>query len=208
MTEALAVQRATQPFSLKAYVVLEEGDGTGGIVFAKSNAQARREGSERYADGDFDSVSCRRAGEFDHYYPGPVPTSVLFEHGWWFQCGGCRKRLDADVAYDEKLSPIFDEKRGFAWCSPWHKLDDVERDGKYEALKSLGAVMARLALPDDCTILDGMVISQRHGKVGAKFNFPGGMWLATWDNVDGVQVAHADQNAWAQFVQDGGQSCR
>jgi hypothetical protein len=82
---------------LKAYAVTETTEGTGGIVYAKTNAQARREGSCQFGDGDFHGWECRRAPEFDSMAPHGPSREDLFEHGWWFECEECSShaRLDS-----------------------------------------------------------------------------------------------------------------
>ena len=81
---------------LKAYQVLETTENTGGIVYAKTNAQARREGSERCGDGDFHGWECHRAPEFDHLYPHGPDLVDLFYAGWFMDCAECRQRATHD----------------------------------------------------------------------------------------------------------------
>lgn len=63
--------------SLKAYYVLEDCENTGGIVFARSSAEARREGSREFGDGDFNWGRARRVPWADGYAPGPVPFKMM-----------------------------------------------------------------------------------------------------------------------------------
>lgn len=96
----------SQATNEKAFVVLEEMEGTGGIVFAKTNAQARRIGSETYADGDFDMVTCRRAPYADHCVStGRVPVSLLIENGWHFECAWSGMRIDLEALDELDLWP-------------------------------------------------------------------------------------------------------
>lgn len=84
---------------LKAYEVrADDFDGGGSVVitFATNNATARREGAAKLDLEWHDIDSCRRAPQFDQYAPGPVPPLVLIEHGWWFECGWCGAKVDAD----------------------------------------------------------------------------------------------------------------
>lgn len=74
---------------LLAYRVVEDCESTGGIVFAKTNAQARRLGASDFNAGEFDGLICNRAPEFDKYCPGPVPREALFENGWYYECEEC-----------------------------------------------------------------------------------------------------------------------
>lgn len=52
---------ATKEKPLLAYTVLEKGEDTGGIIFARSNIEARKRGSCEWSDGDiplFPAVEC------------------------------------------------------------------------------------------------------------------------------------------------------
>ncbi len=82
-------QRKEKP--LVAYQVLEDGDGSGGIVFAKTNAHAARLGSAEFGDGEFDWGRASRLPWADAYVEqGYVPRRVMWAHGWWFTCDRCR----------------------------------------------------------------------------------------------------------------------
>lgn len=81
---------------LLAYSVTETTEGTGGIVYAKTNAQARREGSQQHGDGDFYGWEARRAPEFDGMDPHGPSREELFDHGWWFDCEECNRRAQHD----------------------------------------------------------------------------------------------------------------
>lgn len=100
----MEISQATREKPNKAFVVLEEMENTGGIVFAKTNAQARRIGASRFSDGDFDSVSCRRAPYADHCVGiGGVPASLLIENGWHFECSWSGERIDLDMLDERGL---------------------------------------------------------------------------------------------------------
>lgn len=170
---------------LKAYVVQEEDELTGGVVFARFHAEARRNGAGMYGDGDWESVMCYRAREFDAYAPGPVPALVMIQHGWWLECGHCNKRISEDDIQDRQLRPV--ELGETAYCSPWCRLDDVEKRGQHRAHEKLGAVMAAQHLPPFCTVTNGAIFSDMGRRVlGAHFTYPGdtspagsGTWRAS-----------------------------
>lgn len=91
---------------LVAYSV--QADECGCVRFARSGAQARREGASEM-DTDWEGIeTCRRAPQFDHYSPGPVPEKALFEAGWRFLCETCEAR--AITEWSEK-HPICDDCR-------------------------------------------------------------------------------------------------
>lgn len=108
---------------LKAYAVQEPDEGTGGIVFAKSNAQARREGAQQFTDGDFFSVECRRLPWADKYAPGPVPFAVMLDYGWWQDCHGCGLRIEGEPDPDNEYGdgwpgPLVETPNGGIFCCP------------------------------------------------------------------------------------------
>jgi len=83
---------------MKAYAVLEEYENTGGIFYARHAVVARRNGANEHADGEFSAVTCRRAHWADDYYGKGLPISVMVQHGWHFECAGCGRRIDEDMA--------------------------------------------------------------------------------------------------------------
>lgn len=118
---------------LLAYAVTENNEGTGGIVFARHAVVARREGADQYGDGEFDYVSCRRAPWADHCAADHiVPVSLMVEHGWHFECGGCGCRIDSDIFWDRDVLPedIIGTQHSTAYCTPLcearHNLERAE----------------------------------------------------------------------------------
>ncbi|HLZ78838.1 MAG TPA: hypothetical protein VKQ09_05815 [Sphingomonas sp.] len=92
----LASDKASKP--LRAYAVTETCEGTGGIVFARHNVVARREGACQFGDGDFHGVECRRAPWADQFAAdGIIPVSAMIYAGWHFECTGCGRRIDHDL---------------------------------------------------------------------------------------------------------------
>ncbi len=172
-------KRLTKDSPKKAYKVLEVDEHTGGIVFARCNAEARRWGANEYGDGEWDYVECSRAPEYDQYVNGGLNDLVLWNHGWWFECM-CGHRLDSDF-YNERryeredkfkgkrvcevIAPIRDEPvlwKNQLYCTPWCKLNTAERWGKEKSDKALAVTMAKLTGRfDDCTILEGQVRTDR-----------------------------------------------
>lgn len=84
---------------LLAYLV-QDDEGLGGIVFAKSNAHGRRLGAAKFGDGDFDWGTARRAPWADAHYP-TVPIEVMLDQGWWYECTHCGQRI-SDQEYDDE----------------------------------------------------------------------------------------------------------
>lgn len=87
--------------ALKAYEVRDDHEGYCVIAFATNSATARREGANELGT-DWDSIeSCTRKPELDSYAPGPVPPMDLLDHGWWFECSHCGRRVSAEM--DEEI---------------------------------------------------------------------------------------------------------
>ena len=97
-------QPATKP--LLAYAVTEDFETTGGIVFATSAIAARRLGADRYADGEFENVSCKRAPYADKFAEtGKVPAGHLIAEGWHFECSRCSAMIDNDYLHEKDIHP-------------------------------------------------------------------------------------------------------
>lgn len=93
-SDAVGVSVPSEPVvkPLRAYSVQTEEYGC--VRFARSGAQARREGASEM-DVDWESIeSCRRAPEFDQYAPGPVPDRALWEAGWRLWCVECERTAE------------------------------------------------------------------------------------------------------------------
>jgi len=133
--------------ALKAYVVQDESDAHAEVVFARLNAAARRIGANKL-DSDFHSVTCRRAPEFDHCSPGPVPFTTLFEYGWWRECDGCGVRIE-DGAYDDDGNVIdFDivEEAAAVYCTPACRVRHVAEHARVKRaeVRAIKVMQARL----------------------------------------------------------------
>ncbi|MFD0823663.1 hypothetical protein ACFQ0D_36275, partial [Micromonospora zhanjiangensis] len=111
---------ANEKLPLKAFTVLETCEGTGGSVFARHAVTARREGSAQFGDGDFHSVTCRRAGWADRYAPdGDVPIGEMIEMGWHFECGSCGARIDTDYLAERewRTEDVIGTQHSTAYCN-------------------------------------------------------------------------------------------
>lgn len=104
---------------LKAYAVLEKGENTGGIVFARRDIEARKRGSCEYSDGDISSVSCRRAHWADAYASvGIVEAREAVKHGWRFECHGCGMNVEESCLEDDgkDVEGVIGTMDGFVFC--------------------------------------------------------------------------------------------
>lgn len=98
----------------------EHDEGSGGIIFARHAITARRLGANKYADGEFGYVNCRRAPWADRYADTrDVPISVMVEAGWHFECGGCGARIDSDMLWERDLEPedLIGTQHSVAYCN-------------------------------------------------------------------------------------------
>lgn len=180
---------------LKAYMVREDYEGHAVIAFATNNATARREGGQEL-NLEFDEVeSCRRAPEFDQYAPGPVPALVMIEHGWWFECSHCGRKVSASDMYDEiedqgldpsQFAPRDDGRHGVycsATCEAQHWAEGRARaHAKADLLEIFAA-----KFPDaqvESVHVYGSQLESSDANGGAKcsvtFKFPGAKYTSRW----------------------------
>lgn len=140
--------RAPSDRALKAYAVQEEDELTGGIVFAKSNAHARRLGANEFSDGDWHGVMCRRVRWADEFCPGPVPFQAMFDQGWWRECDGCGVRMEEGACDDDGNCIEFDivEEAGRVFCAPTcrDRHESESRKIKRAEARAIAVLSARL----------------------------------------------------------------
>lgn len=78
-----------------AWKVTDE-DGQGCIVFHSHGLAARRLGAGELGS-EYEYVECCREKQYDEYSElGKVPTKVLLENGWWFECHYCGMKVYDD----------------------------------------------------------------------------------------------------------------
>lgn len=199
--------------ALKAYEVRDDGEGYCTIAFATNSATARREGASELGT-DWDGIeSCTRKPEFDSYAPGPVPPMDLLEHGWWFECQHCYRRVSADMAdelEDDGLDPadFIPQPAGnhSVFCSASCAAESVAEKRQHECAEAnlLEAFEARFPSAEilECraygTRLEPNDGSGRENWVA--FKFPGAKWSSIWEfGCNHVQVPRCDIaafNAW------------
>lgn len=138
--------------TLKAYSVTETCEDTGGIVYAEHHAVARREGASQFGDGDWSSVECRRAPEFDQYAEAGGPTlAQMQEHGWWTHCPCCERRI-CGLTWTrddgEEMDAYVDRRDGSVWCGPLAPLSLVESVARRRAETRMAKYLASQGLPE------------------------------------------------------------
>jgi hypothetical protein len=118
----------SEPKPLKAYIVQELDEMTGGVVYAKTNAQARREGAAEYACGEFHGVQCYRAPEFDGLERDPrARVRLLLDRGWWFETPDGHIVKDYDEPWVSKAGAVYQ--------SPFRWLREREEAARRERLR-------------------------------------------------------------------------
>jgi hypothetical protein len=114
--------------NLKAYHVGEDSEGGQVITFAKSNAQARREGGNEL-DLTFEEVSfCRRASWADEFAGQlHIPAKVYHDQGWWVYCNNCETQLYVDAEDDDgnPLQIAYDGRH--AYCDQERRIGQGSR---------------------------------------------------------------------------------
>lgn len=204
-----------KPRKLLAFVVQEIEEGTGGIVYAYTNAQARREGSQQFSDGDFDSVECHRAKWADEYAPGPVPLLVLLAHGWWQECHQCGLRCyEAEDGEGNPITPVEENGRLFcgAACQEAFHTERAEIAYLKEHAVAIEAARLEARYPGVTVFPDqAHVYTVRHGGVRhvqqlhLPFTFPGcTIGNAKWGfNQTGPErtlwICNGDKKAWDEW---------
>jgi len=117
-----APQIVTSP--LLAYTVTSSEEHVSAVVFHRHAVAARRLGASEI-DDDFSGVTLRRAPEFDHCAPGPVPDEALYRAGWFLECQGCSSRVSEQRVQDSQQYP---EECGYL-RENWESVHDDEHDG-------------------------------------------------------------------------------
>jgi len=177
-----------------AFAVLEEDENTGGIIYATSAVAARRLGANEYADGDFSYVRCSRAKWADNYFGKALPVSLMIEHGWHFECGGCGRRVDSDMLWERQLEPedVIGHQHSIVYCDARCEahgaLDRAERDHLQKRWLRRFAKIVKRRFPDADPVHCHAYASRsanryRLDQVTVEFDFPGreyGMATLSW----------------------------
>lgn len=136
--------------ALKAFAVIEDYENTGGIVFAERAIVARRRGADRYNDGEFHGVSCRRAPWADAFAGQAIPVKVMISHGWHFECAGCGATIDEGWLYDEDLplDGVIGVEHSEVYCSEICEAREklrraVKRDHERRVIEALRAFVLK-----------------------------------------------------------------
>lgn len=181
---------------LKAFNV--QGDEFGQIIFAKTNAEAKREAAGEL-NCDIEHLTCRRAKEFDVYVgKGAVPNKVLLEeHDWNFECSYCGNRVYSDTegrvwegesvfcdseCNARRMNAEYDHQAGI-------ESERVIRQNAEDAVREKFENATNV-----CAYQDGS------GNVSVRFNFPGGIDYARWvPGEEQISIFKNDEAAWNAY---------
>lgn len=149
---------------MKAYIVTEDYECRGGVVFANRAVEARRFGADEYNNGEFSGMSVKRAKGLDKYAKTGVPAWLMIADGWSYECCGCGEPLGNDDIFDRgmSLTQVVGTDSGSVFCD-W--TCEAEYLAEYAATKAYGEAFLSL--------LRGMV-KERFGPV----KFPEGRFKA------------------------------
>ena len=198
--------------TLKAYEVRDDGEGYCCVVFATNGATARREGASELGT-DWESIeSCCRAPHLDQYAPGPVPPLTLIEHGWWFECSHCGRRVSNEMAEeleDDDLDPANfiprpAGKHGVYCSAGCECADYMDKRGREEAEDALrevfeakfpGAEILHIHVYGGPKLETG-----DQGRYVVTFSFPGSQYSSRWNfGDDFCHVPMIDQEAFKEW---------
>ncbi|WP_159953155.1 hypothetical protein [Rhizobium sp. 18065] len=180
---------SASPKPVRAFAVLELGENTGGIIFARHAIAARKSGACEYSDGDITSVECRRAHWADRYADQRiVPAADAIAHGWRFECHGCGETMDLGWLYDNDLpvEGVIGSMDGCQFCCAECKERDATLKRQQKALgdefiETLRAIVIRrfgnVEFCSEAFKPHTYVIEQAGalsiGQASLSFNFPG-----------------------------------
>lgn len=102
-----------------AFLVTEDYECQGGVIFAKSNLHARKIGANLWNDDELGGMTVKRRKDLDRYKDTGVPAKLLVWEGWRFECSGCGMTIDDDIHEDEGLPTdgIVGNESGRVYCS-------------------------------------------------------------------------------------------
>lgn len=119
----------------RAYSYNETDEWSGGIVFARSNIEARRLGANLLHMDEIAGLTVQRRPDLDKYEATGVPARVLIEGGWWFECHGCGLQI-SDCGMEDAglpLSGVVGKSHGAVYCSHQCRRDHLASEAAADA---------------------------------------------------------------------------
>lgn len=171
-----------------AYSYLETDEFTGGIVFANSNIEARRIGSNLLDRDEIGGMAVNRRKDLDKYEQTGVPAWLLISQGWHFECFGCGMRID-DCGLEDAHLPVtgvVGKESGNVYCCHTCRMESLARDAAIKAYGEAFLEMLRDMVRDKFPGIEhafgehkAHVYIPRHqggfsvAEAEVRFNFPG-----------------------------------
>jgi hypothetical protein len=119
----------------KAYACTEDCKGTGGIIFANSNIEARKSASSIWGDGELRGWRVHRQPGLDKFNKTGVPAWLLVADGWRFECSGCGMTIEEERLEDEGLNVthVVGKENGRVFCCHSCRIDFMSLNAAAEA---------------------------------------------------------------------------
>lgn len=170
------------------------------IVFARDREDAI-ELSEIY------SYSIERRPEFDIYYPGPIPTEILFKNGWWFECWHCGSTVNSEMdeccnfdqegndLIEDDIGPYFVEKKkvfcNIFCCKADEASELIKSRMKYAAIELIHSKYPEV------TSVDYVYVNGDSKRTQSYFRLPGMQDSVRWNfDEDACWVSARDKETF------------
>lgn len=137
-----------------AYSYFETDEYTGGIIFAKSNIEARKAGANLLNMDGIGGLEVRRRKDLDRYEASGVPAWLLVAEGWRFECHGCGMQINESNMDDEGMpvTGVVGVESGQIYCCHacrmQHKAEAAAKKAFGEAFLDMLRDMVRSRFPD------------------------------------------------------------
>lgn len=183
--------------------IVRDGEDQATIVFQSHGLAARRIGASEL-NIDFESAECSRESKYDGYASkGSVPSKVLIENGWWFECDHCQTKLCEYFEEDTNKTIVYDGMR--TYCDEQCRLSRLEEielsNAKFESFKK-----------DVQKLRPDLTFTKYEGgypmiTMIAEFDFKGSKYGGSvrdqnGDGELGWSVAHFDVTAWSEYEKE------
>lgn len=201
---------------LKAYIVQETDEMTGGVVYAEDETEAERAARDEHGWEDEEEIVVERAEWADRYAPGPCPLTELYHLGWWFKCDECGRRMQIDDSPCD--SPV--GSGSSIYCSMYCRNQCKVRREIESCIKKSAISNAKLRLlailPGAILLDDGpfrrphvYIVNREAVHVSIPFTFPGqqfGICECRRETVEGewnLYVPNGDRDAFKAWRESG-----
>lgn len=178
------------------------------VVFNHHGLAARRIGAE-ILESCFDDVVCTRSPQFDKYVDQQrVPTSVLIDSGWWFECNTCGVKISHDDCEQLNIDDViiinrtdlnFDEIYCCDNCKLQHENSIKTCNQRFESFKAM--------VTRDYPHLEFTEFTGEYPQITkrAKFTFPNAKYGGSIVDMNGngeiaVHVANYDIESYQEYI--------